>query len=83
MSLGQTRLEMFGHNGQRKPNTVNELKHLIPTVKYGGGVVTLWVCFAAMVPGQLAVFELIMTYSKYQRILKSKGMQFVQQLKLG
>ena len=42
----QTNVEMFGHNAQqhvwRKPNTAYQHKHLIPTVKHGGGGLMIW-----------------------------------------
>jgi len=41
----QTKVEMFGPNAQqhvwRKPNTAYQHKHLIPTVKHGGGGVMI------------------------------------------
>ena len=56
-----TEVEMFGHNPQqhvwRKPNTVHQHKHPMPTVKCGGGGVNNWACFAATGPGHLALSE--------------------------
>ena len=71
----QTKVELFGHNAQqhvwRKPNTAYQHKHLIPTVKHGGGGLMMWACFAATGPGHLAVIESIMNFSGYQSILES------------
>ena len=46
-------------------------KHLIPTVKHGGGGLVIWACFAATGPGHLAVIESIINSSVYQSILVS------------
>ena len=58
----QTKVEMFGLDAQqhvwRKPNTANQHKHLIPTVKHGGGGLMIWACSAATGPGHLAVQNL-------------------------
>lgn len=35
-------------------------KHLLPTVKHGGGRVIIWACFAETGLGHHAVIELIM-----------------------
>ena len=44
-------------------------KHLIPTIKYGGGSLILWGCFAASGPGALVMINGIMNSTKYQVIL--------------
>ena len=79
----QTKVEMFGHNAQqhvwRKPNTTYQHKHLIPTVKHGGGGLMMWACSTTTRPGHLAVIESIMNSSGYQSILESD----VRQIKLG
>jgi len=52
----ETKEKIFGHNTQqhvwRKPNTAYQHKHLIPTVKHGGGRLMIWACSAATGPGQ-------------------------------
>ncbi|KAK3536029.1 hypothetical protein QTP70_025510, partial [Hemibagrus guttatus] len=45
-------------------------KNIIPTVKYGGGNVMFWGCFAASGPGRLAVINVTMNSAVYQKILK-------------
>uniref|UniRef100_A0A8C4SE42 Uncharacterized protein n=1 Tax=Erpetoichthys calabaricus TaxID=27687 RepID=A0A8C4SE42_ERPCA len=45
-------------------------KNIIPTVKYGGGSVMVWGCFAASGPGRLAVIDGTMNSTVYQKILK-------------
>nr|AAW25703.1 SJCHGC03999 protein [Schistosoma japonicum] len=39
----------------RKKGTSHQHQNLIPTVKYGGGSIMVWGCFAASGPGQLAI----------------------------
>jgi len=55
----------------RKPNTAYQHKHLILTVKHGGGGLMLWACSAATGPGHLAVIESTMNSSVDQSILES------------
>ena len=78
---------MFGHNAQqhiwRKPNTAYQHKHLIPTVKHGGGGLMIWAGSAATVPGHLAVIESTLNSSGYQSILELNVRPSVRQLKLG
>ena len=87
LSIHQTKVEMFGHNAQqhiwRKPNTAYQHKHLIPTVKHGGGGLMFWACSAATEPGHLAVIESTMNSSGYQSIQESNVRPSVPQLKLG
>ena len=56
---------MFGEN-----QTAYQHKHLIPTVKHGGGGLMIWACSAATGPGQLAVIESTMNscVPKYSRV---------------
>jgi len=83
----ETKVKMFGYNAQqhvlRKPNTAYQHKHLIPTVKHGGGGLMIWACSAATGPGHLAVIESTMNSSVYQSILESNVRPSVWQLKLG
>ncbi|KAK3569335.1 hypothetical protein QTP86_026814 [Hemibagrus guttatus] len=57
----KTKIELFGrsvsHYVWRKSNTAFQKKNIIPTVKYGGGSVMVWGCFAASGPGRLAVIN--------------------------
>ena len=41
----------------RKRGTAHQHQNLIPTVKYGGGGIMVWGCFAASGPGQIAIIE--------------------------
>jgi len=54
-----------------KTNTAYQHKHLIPTVRHGGGGMMIWACFAAEGPGHLAVIESTMNFSVYQSIVES------------
>ncbi|KAK3550030.1 hypothetical protein QTP86_018655, partial [Hemibagrus guttatus] len=70
----ETKIELFGrsvsHYVWRKSNTAFQKKNIIPTVKYGGGSVMVWGCFAASGPGRLAVITGTMNSAVYQKILK-------------
>ncbi|KAK3529891.1 hypothetical protein QTP86_007214 [Hemibagrus guttatus] len=57
-------------------------KNVIPTVKYGGGSVMVWGCFAASGPGRLAVMYGTMNSAVYQKILKENVRPSVSDLKL-
>ncbi|KAK3515259.1 hypothetical protein QTP70_013040 [Hemibagrus guttatus] len=57
-------------------------KNIIPTVKYGGGSVMAWGCFAASGPGRLAVINGTMNSAVYQKILKENVRPSVCDLKL-
>jgi len=56
------------HNARRhvwrKPNTANQHKHLILTIKHGGGVL-IWDCFGDTGTGHLGVTESTMNSSVY------------------
>ncbi|KAK3510736.1 hypothetical protein QTP70_021327 [Hemibagrus guttatus] len=58
------------HYVWRKSNPTFQKKNIIPTVKYGGGSVMVWGCFAASGPGRLAVINETMNSAVYQKILK-------------
>ncbi|KAK3561307.1 hypothetical protein QTP86_030603 [Hemibagrus guttatus] len=57
-------------------------KNIIPTVKYGGGSVMVWGCFAASGPGRLAVINGTMNSAVYKKILKENVRPSVCDLKL-
>ena len=58
--------EHFGHARHRHGYTE---KHLIPTVKYGGGSLMFWRCFAASGPGAIFNINGTINSTKYQEIL--------------
>ncbi len=62
--------------------TAFQKKNIIPTVKYGGGSVTVWGCFAASGPGRLAVLNGTMNSAVYQKILKDNVRPSVRDLKM-
>ena len=66
----ETTVELFGritqHNVWRKKGTAQQHQNLIPTVKYGGGSIMVWSCFAASGPGQLAIINGKMNSQVYQ-----------------
>ncbi|KAK3542958.1 hypothetical protein QTP70_007913 [Hemibagrus guttatus] len=70
------------HYVWRKSNTTFQKKNIIPTVKYGGGSVMVWGCFAASGPGRLAVINGTMNSAVYQKILKENVRPSVCDLKL-
>uniref|UniRef100_A0A8C4X9Y5 Transposase n=1 Tax=Erpetoichthys calabaricus TaxID=27687 RepID=A0A8C4X9Y5_ERPCA len=82
----ETKVELFGRQMSRyiwrKRNTAFQKKNIIPTVKYGGGSVMVWGCFAASGPGRLAVIDGTMNSTVYQKILKENVRPSVRQLKL-
>lgn len=82
----ETKVELFGrcvsHYIWRKRNTAFQKKNIIPTVKYGGGSVMVWGCFAASGPGRLAVINGTMNSAVYQEILKENVRPSVRVLKL-
>ncbi|KAK3569659.1 hypothetical protein QTP86_002643 [Hemibagrus guttatus] len=65
-----------------KSNTAFQKKNIIPTVKYGGGSVMVWGCFADSGPGKLAVINGTMNSAVYQKILKENVRPSVCDLKL-
>ncbi|KAK3531714.1 hypothetical protein QTP70_025948, partial [Hemibagrus guttatus] len=81
-----TKSELFGRSVSHyiwpKSNTAFQKKNIIPTVKYGGGSVMVWGCFAASGPGRLAVINGTMNSAVYQKILKENVQPSVCDLKL-
>uniref|UniRef100_A0A9J7YNC4 Transposase Tc1-like domain-containing protein n=1 Tax=Cyprinus carpio carpio TaxID=630221 RepID=A0A9J7YNC4_CYPCA len=86
MWTDETKVELFGrcvsHYVWCKSNTAFQKKNIIPTVKYGGGSVMVWDCFAASGPGRLAVMNGTMNSAVYQKILKENVRPSVCDLKL-
>ena len=82
----ETKIELFGHNkgryAWRKKNTAFEGKHLLPTVKFGGGSIMLWGCVASAGTGNLVKVEGRMDSSQYQQILANNVHESVTKLKL-
>ncbi|KAK3549749.1 hypothetical protein QTP86_007732 [Hemibagrus guttatus] len=82
----ETKIVLFGrsvsHYVWRKSNTAFQKKNIIPTLKYGGGSVMVWGCFAASGPGRLAVINGTMNSAVYQKILKENVRPSVCDLKL-
>ena len=83
----ETKIELFGHAHQRwvwrrKKDACAE-KNLIPTVKYGGGSLMLWGCFASTGPGALVKVNGIMNSTQYQDILAKNLVASARRLKLG
>uniref|UniRef100_A0A9J8CLU9 Transposase n=1 Tax=Cyprinus carpio carpio TaxID=630221 RepID=A0A9J8CLU9_CYPCA len=82
----ETKVELFGRCVSnyvwRKSNTAFQKKNILLTVKYGGGSVMVWGCFAASGPGRLAVINGTMNSAVYQKILKENVRPSVRDLKL-
>ena len=82
----ETKVELLEgtHNTmcQEKKGPAHQHQNLISTVKYGGGSIMLWGCFAASGPGQLAVIDGKIHSQVYQDILQENVRLFVHQLKL-
>ena len=74
----ETKIELFGlndkHHVWRKPVT-------IPTVKDGGGNITLWGCFSAVETVRLVRIEGKMNGTKYREILDENLLQSAQDLR--
>uniref|UniRef100_A0A8C5M601 Transposase n=1 Tax=Leptobrachium leishanense TaxID=445787 RepID=A0A8C5M601_9ANUR len=69
----ETKIELFGkaHHSTvyRKRNEAYKEKNIVPTVKYSGGSMMFWGCFAASGTGCLECVQGIMKSEDYQRIL--------------
>uniref|UniRef100_A0A8C5DP94 Transposase n=1 Tax=Gouania willdenowi TaxID=441366 RepID=A0A8C5DP94_GOUWI len=82
----ETKIELFGHNqgryAWRKKNTAFQEKHLLPTVKFGGGSIMLWGCVSSAGTGNLVKVEGRMDSSQYQQILENNVQESVTKLKL-
>ena len=82
MKLQLRSLEGTQHYVWRKKGTAHQHQNLIPTVKYGGGSIMVWGCFAASGPGQLAIIDGKMNSQVFQDILQENVRLSVHQLKL-
>uniref|UniRef100_A0A671RAJ2 RNA helicase n=1 Tax=Sinocyclocheilus anshuiensis TaxID=1608454 RepID=A0A671RAJ2_9TELE len=62
--------------------TAFQHKNLIPSVKHGGGggIIMVWVCFAASGPRRLAIIDGTMNSELYQQILKENVRTSVREL---
>ncbi len=82
----ETKVELFGRCVSRyiwsKTNTGFHQKNIIPTVKHGGGSVTVWGCFADSGSGRLSIIDGTMNSALYQKILKENVQPSVYDLKL-
>ncbi|KAI4885337.1 hypothetical protein NFI96_001846 [Prochilodus magdalenae] len=82
----ETKIELFGHNmgryAWRKKNTALQEKHLLPTVKFGGGSIMLWGCVASTGTGNLVKVEGRIDFNQYQQILETNVQESVTKLKL-
>uniref|UniRef100_A0A8C2C0Y7 Tc1-like transposase DDE domain-containing protein n=1 Tax=Cyprinus carpio TaxID=7962 RepID=A0A8C2C0Y7_CYPCA len=85
----ETKVDFFffgrcvSHYVCRKSNTAFQKKNnILPTVKYGGGSVIVWGCFAASGPGRLAVVNGIMNSAVYQKNPEGECPPSVRDLKL-
>lgn len=83
----ETKIERFcqiqhRHVWRRNRDAYKE-KHLIPTVKYGGGSVMFWGCFNSRGPGALVRIDGIMNSTKYQAILAENLVPSARRLRLG
>src|SRR4029434_5222422 len=69
----ETKIDFFDNKHQswvwRRQKDSHTEKHLIPTVKYGGGSLMLWGCFSSKDPGHLVRMHGIMDSIEYQQIL--------------
>ncbi|KAI4882978.1 hypothetical protein NFI96_015782 [Prochilodus magdalenae] len=60
-----------GRYAWRKKNTALQEKHLLPTVKFGGGSIMLWGCVASTGSGNLVKVEGRMDSNQYRQILET------------
>ena len=67
----------------RKNRDAYKEKHLIHTVKYGGGSVMFWGCFNSRGPGAMVMIDDIMNSTKYQAIWAENLVPSARRLGLG
>ena len=81
------KIKLFGNKHQRwvwrRQKDSHTEKHLIPSVKYGGGSLMLWGCFSSKGPGHLVRIHGIMDSIKYQQILNENLTAPSSKLKMG
>ncbi len=69
----ESRFRLFGSDGRtyvwREPNTRLEEKNLTPTVKFGGGGIMVWGCFAGNTIGNLVVVPETLNTTNYIDLL--------------
>lgn len=87
MFRDESKYNIFGSDGKakvwRKANTAMNPKHLVPTVKHGGGNVMVWGAVAASGVGNLVFVEGNMDRFQYKSILEQNLGASVNKLDLG
>ncbi|KAK3532259.1 hypothetical protein QTP86_013470, partial [Hemibagrus guttatus] len=82
----ETKIELFGKNSTcgvwRRKNAELHPKNTIPTVKHGGGNITLWGCFSAKGPGRLIRVKERMKGAMYREILSKNLLPSARALKM-
>ena len=83
----ETTVKLFGRNTQHYvcgggEGTAPQHQTLIPTVKYDGGSIRVWGCFAASGPAQLAIIDRKLNSQVYQGILRENVRLSDRQFKL-
>lgn len=81
----ETKMERFGQHRYvwRQNRDAYKDRHLILTVKYGGGSVMFWGCFNSRGPEALVKIDDIMNSTKYQAILADNLVASARRLGLG
>uniref|UniRef100_A0A669EVF3 Transposase n=1 Tax=Oreochromis niloticus TaxID=8128 RepID=A0A669EVF3_ORENI len=83
----ETKMQLFGQNAKRyvwrKTTTAHHSEHTIPTVKYGGGSIMLWVCFSSAGTGKLVRVDGKMDGAKYRANLEENLLESAKDLRLG
>ena len=64
----KTKIELFGHNWMKKMANAYSPQNTIPTVKFGGDIITVWDCFSTNGIGNIQIIENRMNIEKYQDI---------------
>ena len=59
-----------------KPNTPHHPKNTVPTLKHGGGSITLWRCFSSAGTGALVRIKGKIGWSKIQKYPRGKPAAF-------